>query len=135
MPRRRLPAIREGAINRKPTLAYEARKAAIIDEGLLQALTLAEEEALVDPWHRRNRTEIDGIVYDRNELGVMLAFAIDGGDVILLSFAGLFNSWPAWAIARRPDPAARSAFVQMSAVVAFATGIASTRWATPLIRA
>jgi len=95
MPRRRLPAIREGAINRKPTLAYEARKAAIIDEGLLQALTLAEEEALVDPWHRRNRTEIDGIVYDRNELGVMLAFAIDGGDVI-------FSRSPACSIPGRP---------------------------------
>jgi len=131
MPRRRLPAIREGAINRKPTLAYEARKAAIIDEGLLQALTLAEEEALVDPWHRRNRTEIDGIVYDRNELGVMLAFAIDGGDVI-------FSRSPACSIPGRPGrslggPIRFSRHV--SAVVAFATGIASTGWATPLIRA
>jgi hypothetical protein len=55
-------------------------------------LELVEEEALVDPWHRQNRAEIEGVVYDRNELGVMLAFVAEGEDVILVSFADLFNT-------------------------------------------
>ena len=48
---------------------------------------------MADPFHRLNRFETeDGIVYDRSEHGVMLAFFVDGDDVVFLSFADLFNA-------------------------------------------
>jgi hypothetical protein len=86
-----LPRTGENAINRKPAPGYDDRKALIEDVEFRLRLDLTEEAALVDPSHRHRRTEIDGIVYDRSEHGVMLAFAVDGDDLILLSFADLFD--------------------------------------------
>jgi hypothetical protein len=74
---------------------YDQRKALIQDQFLLEAFELAEEAVLVDPSRppvRRDRIEIDGIIYDAGTLGVMLAYEIEGDGVRFLSFADLWNS-------------------------------------------
>lgn len=58
---------------------------------MLSSLDLAEEAIIVDPVHRVLREEIDGVVYDKNEPGVMVSFTMLDGEVYFLSFADLWE--------------------------------------------
>ena len=53
------------------------------------SLDLAEEAIVVDPWHRVRRIEIDDVVYDRSEPGIVVAYSIADGDIIFLTFIDL----------------------------------------------
>lgn len=80
---------------RLPSPLYEAKKALIQDPFLLEAVDLAEEAVLADPSPpplRLDRIEIDGIIYDKGTVGVMLAYQIEGDGVRFLSFGDLWNS-------------------------------------------
>lgn len=76
----------------KPGPGYREKREAVTDKDFLKHLALAEEGSVADPHHRVRRIEVDGIVYDRNEEGVMLSFTVDGDDVIWLSFSDLFQA-------------------------------------------
>lgn len=82
-------------MRRIPSPLFDARKEHIRDPWLRDAVDLAEEEILADrpaPL-RRDRIEIDGIIYDHSEHGVMLAYEIiDGDGVRFLAFADLWNT-------------------------------------------
>lgn len=76
----------------KPGPAYQEKRDAVSDADFLRHLTLAEEGAVTDPIHRERRFELDGIVFDRTEEGVMLTFTVDGEWVVCLAFADLYNA-------------------------------------------
>jgi hypothetical protein len=81
----------ERAIQPKASPAYASRKAALENEAVLLSLDLVEEGIAVDPVHRSRRPEIDGIVFDRTEPGLMVAWTMDGDEPLLLSFADLWD--------------------------------------------
>ncbi len=53
------------------------------------SLDLIEDAIEIDPHHRWLRIEIDGIVYDRTEHGMMVAYSMEGGEPLLLTFTDL----------------------------------------------
>lgn len=87
-----MPSIGEPAIKATPSEEYAARKLLLTDPQVRFILELAEESIAVDPWHRVNRIEIDGIVYDKSEPGIMLSYVVLDGEVLFLTFRDLFNS-------------------------------------------
>ena len=93
--RRRKPCSRstgEGDIKPKSSPAYTVRKAALTDEQARLSLELAEEAIAVDPDHRDRRIEIDDVIYDRSEPGIMVAYSVVDGEVVFLTFRDLFDS-------------------------------------------
>lgn len=96
-PRRTLSEPRTGVrtLRRLPTPLYDDRKARIRDRWLREAVDLAEEAILVDPYPlRADRLEIDGIVYDHATDGVAIAYEVIGDGVRFLSFADVWNRGP-----------------------------------------
>jgi hypothetical protein len=90
--RRRSPRTGETTITpKKPTPEYAARKAALASEQVRLSLDLVEEGIVVDPYHRNRRLEVDGIVYDRTEEGIMVAYAVADGEALLLTFRDLID--------------------------------------------
>lgn len=71
-----------------PTDEYRTRKAALTNEQARLSLELAEEAIAVDPYHRSRRHERnDGLVIDRNERGILVAFrVVDEETVHLVDF-------------------------------------------------
>lgn len=55
------------------------------------SLDLIEDAIEIDPHHRWRRIEIDGIVYDRTEHGMMVAYSMEGGEPLLLTFTDLWD--------------------------------------------
>lgn len=53
-------------------------------------LALAEESVLVDPFGRYLRNEVGEVVYDISEPGVMVAYTVEGDQVIFLAFTDLY---------------------------------------------
>ncbi len=86
IPKRSSPRIGECDINAKPTPEYAARKEALTDEQARFSLELAEEAIAVDPDHRNHRRDVDGIVYDYGEPGIMVSFVIEDGEILYLKF-------------------------------------------------
>ncbi len=54
-----------------------------------QSLDLDEEAIAVDPHHGVDRIEVSGVIYDRNELGVLVSYRIVGDEVIYNMFRDL----------------------------------------------
>jgi hypothetical protein len=79
-------------IKRLPSPEYDARKEAILDEGFLLDLNLAEQNVLAGPAWPPVQLDIDGVYYDRTQRGVMITFEIEGDGIRFLSFANLFRS-------------------------------------------
>lgn len=76
----------------KPTPEYSARKAALTDGQVRLSVDLVEEGIAVDPFHRAGRVAVGGIVYDRTEPGIMVAYSMIEGKAVLLTFRDLFDS-------------------------------------------
>jgi len=55
------------------------------------SLDLVEEEIATDSTHRLNRLELDGIIYDKTQPGVMVSWKMIDGVPVLLSFADLWD--------------------------------------------
>ncbi len=93
-PRLRLPSrnIGEGDIKARQSPAYQARKAALTNEQVRLSVELAEESIAGGPDNRDKRREINGVVYDRSEPGVMVTYSIVDGEVVYLTFRDLYNS-------------------------------------------
>ncbi len=83
----------EGDIKRDWTKAYRLRKAALARDDVRQSLELAEEAISVDPIHRgAGRLELDGVVIDTIEPGMMVSFRVDDdGTVLFVTFRDLWN--------------------------------------------
>ena len=81
----------EKAIHPKPSPAYSRKKAALEDDDVRLSLDLVEEAIGVDPDSLYKRIEIDGIVYDRSEQGIMVAYTIEDGEPLLLTFTDLWD--------------------------------------------
>ena len=67
----------EVPIKRDWAPAYRLRKASLASDQIRRSLDLAEESISVDPFHRDQRFELDGVVIDTNEPGMMVAFRIE----------------------------------------------------------
>lgn len=76
----------------KPTLAYQARKASLTDDQVRLSLDLIEEGIAADADHRKGREEIDDLVYDMTEHGIMVVYSMIDGEAILVTFRDLFDS-------------------------------------------
>jgi hypothetical protein len=55
------------------------------------SLDLVEDGIEIDHTHRWRRLEIDGIVYDRTEHGLMVSYAIEDDIPVLLTFTDLWD--------------------------------------------
>ena len=72
--------------------AYMLRKGNLASDQIRHSLELAEESISVDPVHRDNRLEVDGVVLDTNEPGLMVAFRIEpDGTIVFMTFTDLWN--------------------------------------------
>lgn len=72
--------------------AYRLRKASLASDQIRRSLDLAEESISVDPFHRDKRLELDGVVFDANEPGLMVAFRIEpDGTIMFVGFRDLWN--------------------------------------------
>lgn len=56
-----------------------------------QSLDLVEDGITIDHEHRWRRLEIDGIVYDRTEHGLVVTYALIEGVPLLLTFTDLWD--------------------------------------------
>lgn len=56
---------------------------------MLLSLELAEEAIAVDPYHRDRRFEVDRLVYDASEVGILIAYSVSGDEVVFLTFIDL----------------------------------------------
>ena len=82
----------EVPIKRDWAPAYRFRKASLASDQIRRSLDLAEESISVDPFHRDQRFELDGVVIDTNEPGMMVAFRIEpDGTINFLTFRDLWN--------------------------------------------
>lgn len=72
--------------------AYRLRKATLLNDGLRRTLELAEEAISVDPFHRSLRLEVDGVVFDANEPGLIVTYRLEpGGTILFITFRDLWN--------------------------------------------
>jgi len=72
--------------------AYVLRKANLASDQIRRSLELAEESISVDPVHRDSRLELDGVVMDTNEPGLMVAFRVEpDGTIVFMTFTDLWN--------------------------------------------
>lgn len=71
---------------------YRLRKSTLANDQIRRSLDLAEESISVDPQHRDQRLDLDGVVFDMNEAGLMVAFRIEPhGTILFVSFTDLWN--------------------------------------------
>jgi hypothetical protein len=52
---------------------------------------LIEEGIASDPIHRYRRQQIGEVIWDKSEPGLAVAFAVDAGGAVLLTFVALFD--------------------------------------------
>lgn len=72
--------------------AYILRKANLDSDQIRRSLELAEESISVDPVHRDRRLELNGVVMDTNEPGLMVAFKVEpDGTIVFMTFTDLWN--------------------------------------------
>lgn len=72
--------------------AYRLRKATLTHDGLRRSLELAEEAISVDPFHRHERLEMDGAVFDANEPGLIVIYRVESdGTILFITFRDLWN--------------------------------------------
>ena len=72
--------------------AYTIRKASLTNDRLRHSLELAEESISVDPIHRYQRLELDGLVFDANEVGLIVIYRVaPDGTIIFVTFRDLWN--------------------------------------------
>ena len=72
--------------------AYTVRKASLTNDTLRQSLELAEEAISVDPLHRHKRLELDGLVFDANEEGLIVIYRVEpDGTIVFVTFRDLWN--------------------------------------------
>lgn len=68
------------------------RKAALTNDEVRRSLELAEEAISVDPLHRSRRLEVDGVVFDVNEPGVIVVYRLEAdGTILFVTFRDLWN--------------------------------------------
>lgn len=72
--------------------AYQRRKATLTNDEVRRSLELAEEAISVDPLHRGQRLEIDGVVFDGNEPGLIVTYRVESdGAILFITFRDLWN--------------------------------------------
>ncbi|MGK2849893.1 MAG: hypothetical protein ACSLFN_03140 [Candidatus Limnocylindrales bacterium] len=72
--------------------AYRLRKATLLNDDIRRTLELAEEAISVDPFHRSLRLELDGVVFDANEAGLIVIYRVESdGTILFITFRDLWN--------------------------------------------
>ena len=72
--------------------AYRLRKASLANDQIRRSLDLAEESISVDPFHRDQRLELDGVVFDANEMGLIVIYRVEpDGTIMFVTFRDLWN--------------------------------------------
>lgn len=72
--------------------AYRLRKASLTNDEIRRSLELAEESISVDPFHRDQRLELDGVVFDANEMGLIVIYRVEpDGTIMFVTFRDLWN--------------------------------------------
>jgi len=82
----------EGTIKARPSQAYMAKKAALKDEQVQLSLELMEEAIASEPDNWLHREQVGEVIWDKSEPGLALAFAIENGEIIYLTFVDLFRA-------------------------------------------
>ena len=80
----------EGTIKARPSKAYTVKKAALQDEQVRLSLDLMEEAIASEPDDWADREQIGEIIWDKSEPGLAVAFAIEDGEIVYLTFIDLF---------------------------------------------
>ncbi len=73
-------------INAKPSPAFEAKKAALGDNQVRLSVDLAQEAVVAEPDNWTNRKRVGEVIWDTSEPGIALAFAVDDGVIVWLTF-------------------------------------------------
>jgi hypothetical protein len=72
--------------------AYRLRKASLANDEIRRSLELAEESISVDPFHREQRLELGGVVFDANETGLIVTYRVEpDGTILFVTFRDLWN--------------------------------------------
>jgi hypothetical protein len=85
-----LPTTGEGHIKATPSPTYAAKKAALEDDQVRLSLELMEEAIVAEPDNWSHREQVGEVIWDRSEDGLALAYTVENGEVIYLTFIDLY---------------------------------------------
>lgn len=91
-PKPHSPPIEERLIDAIRSPSYAARKAALDDERARLSLDLIEESIITDPHHRSHRFEVGEVVWDTSEDGLAVAYRIEDGAIVFVTFIDLLQA-------------------------------------------